>query len=213
MKTLLWVLIPLISFFSCPRMASGEVHIHKHGYWSGSGVLEEHAFDPHLAEALVDFFNKESVESVVDFGCGTGDYVHLFLRNGIFAKGYDGNPDTLKLSNGVAEVADLSQLLTLPKTYDWVMSLEVGEHIPKEFEKTFIENLHRHNINGIVLSWAVKGQMGTGHVNEQDNDYIKKVLAKYGYVNDVGAECELRNRASAFWFKNSLMVFRKKQGS
>lgn len=210
MKHLFLFVILLFSFFSGSLVAGEDLHIHKHGYWSGSDVLAEHAFDPDLAQALVGFFNKEKAESVVDFGCGTGDYVHTLLRNGIFAKGYDGNPDTLKLSRGVAEVADLSQPLSLAKKYDWVLSLEVGEHIPKEFEKTFVENLHRHNIKGIVMSWAFKGQYGAGHVNEQDNDYIKKLFSTYGYVNDIAAEKELRSKSKVFWFKNTIMVFRKK---
>ncbi len=91
-----------------------------------------------------------------------------------------------------------------------MLSLEVGEHIPKEYERVFIENLHRHNINGIVLSWALKGQGGFGHFNEQNNDYIKELMAEYGYFNDVEAENSLRKKATLWWFKNTIMVFRKK---
>ena len=46
------------------------------------------------------------------------------------------------------------------------MSLEVGEHLPKEFEDIFINNLDNNNNYGIVLSWAIKGQGGYGHYNE-----------------------------------------------
>ena len=38
------------------------------------------------------------------------------------------------------------------------MSLEVGEHLPQEFENIFIHNLHNNNKSGILLSWAIKGQ-------------------------------------------------------
>jgi cyclopropane fatty-acyl-phospholipid synthase-like methyltransferase len=98
----------------------------------------------------------------------------------------------------------------LRKQFDWVLSLEVGEHLPKEFERIFIENLHRHNVKGIVLSWALKGQGGEGHFNEQNNGYIKELMAQYGYVNDIAAENALRNEAMLWWFRNTVMVFRRK---
>ena len=64
--------------------------------------------------------------------------------------------------------------------YDWVLSLEVGEHLPKRHEAAFLENCHRHNARGMVLSWATRGQGGTGHVNEQDNDYVKAAVCAMG---------------------------------
>ena len=89
------------------------------------------------------------------------------------------------------------------------MSLEVGEHLPKKFEDIFINNLHQNNKNGIVLSWAVKGQGGYGHFNEQNNDYIKSKICKLGYINDIESENQLRKHSSLWWFKNTIMVFRK----
>lgn len=68
------------------------------------------------------------------------------------------------------------------------MSLEVGEHLPPQFEDIFIQNLHNNNKHGIVLSWAVKGQGGHGHFNEQNNDYVKSKICDLGYVNDVKSE-------------------------
>ena len=37
----------------------------------------------------------------------------------------------------------------------------MGEHIPRQFEHTFISNIVNHATTGIVLSWAVVGQRGT----------------------------------------------------
>jgi hypothetical protein len=184
--------------------------IHRHGYWIGEDILCQHFTDFQLATALAHFFKTVGASSVVDLGCGTADYVKILRSHQIFCEGYDGNPDTFKLSGGVARVADLSQPLDLGKKFDWVMSLEVGEHLPKEFEKTFIENLSRHALHGIVLSWAIQGQGGFGHFNEQDNDYIKSVILPYGYTNDIYAENMLRNYSRLPWFKNTIMVFSKK---
>lgn len=187
---------------------NAKINIDEHGIWHGDAVVLEHKTDFALASALEDFFIAEKAKSVADFGCGTGDYVKILRQAGMDADGYDGNPSTPKISEGVGRVVDLAEPVHL-NVYDWVISLEVGEKIPKSFEPTFIQNLDRHNTQGIVLAWAVKGQGGFGHFNEQNNDYLKTVMEHYGYSNDIVAEKLLRSKATFWWFKNTLMVFRK----
>ncbi len=198
------IIISILLSFSSLTFASGNIH--NHGYWEDESG---HITDWALADALVDFFKNEKAKTIVDFGCGKGDYVKHLLGADFICEGYDGNPLTEKMSDGVAKILDLSIRFDLKKQYDWVMSLEVGEHIPREFEKTLIDNIMRHAKNGIVLSWAVVGQGGKGHVNTRNNPYIKKIFAKHGWVNDVEAERSLRANSKLRWFKNTIMVFRR----
>jgi cyclopropane fatty-acyl-phospholipid synthase-like methyltransferase len=186
-------------------IASESYYVSSHGYFIGDS---EHVTDWKLADAIVDFLRQEKAETLVDFGCGDGDYVNHFIKNGISAIGYDGNPVTEDASGGSCFVLDLSSPVDLQKQYDWVMSLEVGEHLPKQYEAIFIENLVRHVKDGLILSWALKGQGGTGHFNEQNNDYIKQIFANLGWFNDLAAENHLRESADIPWFKNTVMVFR-----
>lgn len=199
----------VFGLLTVPVSAAGRVEIDAHGYWRGEGAVREHRFDVFLSSALICFFQDEGAHSVVDFGCGMGDYVKALRRHHISCEGYDGNPDTPTLSGGVAGILDISQPFDLGKRFEWVLSLEVGEHLPKQYERVFLDNLHRHNVKGIVLSWAVKGQGGFGHFNEQNNEYIKSVMSQYGYTNDLQAENRLRQKASLNWFRNTIMVFRK----
>jgi cyclopropane fatty-acyl-phospholipid synthase-like methyltransferase len=183
--------------------------IHQNGYWLGLEAESQHMYDGNLGNSLVKFFLEEKVTSVVDFGCGMGTYVDTFQKNNINAIGFDGNPNTPELTNNSCKVLDLSSPKQFDEVFDWVMSLEVGEHLPPEFEDIFINNLHNNNKRGIVLSWAVKGQLGHGHVNEQDNDYVKTKICKLGYINDIESETSLRNGSSFPWFRNTVMVFRR----
>jgi len=64
---------------------------------------------------------------------------------------------------------DASQPIDLLEPKDWVVSIEVGEHIDQAFEDTFFDNLVKLSEKGVVLSWAVEGQGGFQHVNEQSN--------------------------------------------
>jgi hypothetical protein len=182
--------------------------IHQNGYWKGLEADAQHVHDPNLANCLVTFFKNEGATSIVDFGCGMGNYVRTFRDNGLNATGFDGNPNTPELTNNTCSVLDLSVPLQF-EPFDWIISLEVGEHLPAEFEDIFIQNLHNNNKRGIILSWAIKGQGGHGHFNEQDNDYIKSKIWGLGYVNDIESENNMRNMSSLPWFKDTIMVFRR----
>jgi len=148
------------------------------------------------------------VSTILELGAGLGQYSRALQAQGIFTSCYDGNPNTQDLTEGYCGIIDLSKPIALAK-HEWVLSLEVGEHIPRQFEGMFINNLDSGNKKGIVLSWAVEGQTGTGHINTRNNTYIRWQMEMKGYTPDLAAEKLLRGRANYGWFKNSLMVFRK----
>jgi hypothetical protein len=142
-------------------------------------------------------------------GCGTADYTKQFISKGFKCEAYDGNPNTNLLTEGIGNVLDFSYSFDLKKKFDCVLSLEVGEHIPKEYEKTFLDNVCNHSKNFIVLSWAVLGQGGDGHVNCQNNDYVIEQLKLQGFDYEYEYSNSLRNSSTASWFKNTIMVFKK----
>ena len=182
------------------------MNIHDSGYWSGN-TYGEHYYDEDLSKSLLYFFNKENIKYVNDFGCGDGLYVKELNSNNIKCIGYDGNPNTKNINN--CFIKNLAVNFRLENKPEWIISLEVGEHIPKTYEKIFINNLDKNNTKGIIISWAIKGQGGSGHVNEQNNEYIKNIFVKLGYKNEKEIEKYLRCNSKLPWFKNTIMVFRK----
>ena len=192
--------------------------IHSHGFWlfrDQETLEQEHLFDPGLAQALISFFKGVTV---IDFGCGPGEYVRALRAAGIPCDGYDGNPHTPEISGGLCQVLDLSQPVHLPCSAEWGLSLEVGEHIPVAFETTFLENLVRHSRLGIVLSWAVPtadDANSMGHVNPRQNDYIEQRMKGFGFVRDSSQEQILKKAISnpeCHYFRETLMVYRRVGG-
>lgn len=187
--------------------------ISSRGYWENP-TAEGHGTDMKLALAVGKFFKDNNVHTVLDAGCGTGFYSQYLSKGmGIGTLAVDGNPNTFQLTDGLGRTVDLSKPQDLG-LFDWVLCLEVGEHIPLEYEKIFLENLDRHNNCGIVLSWAIRGQGGDGHVNCLDNWEVIEKVERLGYQMDMESTVKLRQSCAEYpntgwWFRNTLMVFRK----
>jgi tryptophanyl-tRNA synthetase len=92
--------------------------------------------------------------------------------------------------------------------FDVVLSLEVGEHIPEEFEEQFIDNICKHAKKHLVISWAIEGQGGSGHVNCKNNNYIIAQVKDRGFTYNFNDSETIRKAATnASWFGYTIMVF------
>ena len=165
----------------------------------------EHAFCKDLNKFLC---NSLKNKTIMDLGCGDASYLSHLKEVCPVVQGYDGNPHTEELTKGLGKVSDLSQIQDLGE-YDWVLSFEAGEHIPKQFEDNFITNLTKHAREGVILSWAIEGQPGEGHINCQNNDYIIYQMYKKGFICDYIKTNEAREATPLWWFQNNLLVFYK----
>ena len=103
--------------------------------------------------------------------------------------------------------------LTIPQyglpVYDWIISLEVAEHIPKQYESIYIDNLARHARLGLVISWASPGQRGYSHVNTRPFDYVNKVIGGLGFTYDSNSTDVLRGASKVDWLQRNIIVFRR----
>lgn len=173
----------------------------------GSWVTDDpkHCYDSGLNDILMKHLKEKSV---FDFGCGDGNYLKNLKKVCSAVKGCDGNPHTEELTDGLGFEADLSIPQDFGK-YDWVISFEVGEHIPKEFEDIFIDNLCNHSKEGIIMSWAYPNQPGEGHINCQTAKYIIEKMYEKNFLVDYTESNNLRNASVAWWFQANLLIFYK----
>ncbi|HXP49877.1 MAG TPA: hypothetical protein VN922_07990, partial [Bacteroidia bacterium] len=62
----------------------------------------------------------------------------------------------------------------------------------------------------IIMSWAVEGQAGIGHINCRNNYWVVEQLKKRGYKLDEEKTLSMRLAVAdchCSWFKNTLMYF------
>jgi len=164
--------------------------------------------DEYLVTALSNFLRDKAVGS---FGDGPGAYKREIEKLGEVRSynAYDGAPYGEETSEGRVKFMDL----TVPQygipMYDWIISLEVAEHIPKEYETIYIDNIVRHCKEGIIISWAVPGQGGLAHINNRPLEYVIDLMKFHGFTHDILSSRSLQEASSFQWLRDNINVFRR----
>lgn len=176
------------------------------GIWDLDIAKRRHKFDLQLTTQIAKIY---SPIKAADIGCGNGTYCKaLKAFSWPIVHGYEGTPNIKELNiYDDIMVIDLTKRRWVEMNYDFVLCLEVGEHIPKQFEQIFVDNLCEYTHKDLVLSWAVPGQGGTGHFNEQPNIYVALEIRKRGFKLEKEKTLMLRRAASLRWLRQTLMVF------
>jgi len=168
------------------------------------------------AEIITDVLLAElAPKRIADIGCGCGVYAHLFGRRGVEVFALDGTTPPPDHSFPVpVHVQDL----TVPfenswGRFDFVLCLEVAEHIPEGLSDAFLDNLARFS-DTIVMSAAAPYQGGHHHVNEQPKRYWVKRLAERGYAYNRPRTGRIVEKARLapiplMWMAQQLSVYEK----
>ncbi len=166
------------------------------------------------ARVLVPFLKKNlTFNSVIDIGCGDGQFVSEFIRHGISeVKGIEGDWILSMLDQSITpwlRIADLTTELTFDTRFDLAICLEVAEHLDEKYADTFISNLVKAS-DLIFFSAAIPGQGGTNHVNLQYPDYWATKFAKHGfYMEWDPRELLDGKRGVAPWYQQNCVLYRK----
>lgn len=182
--------------------------IGKTGIWSEDEAWT-HAFSYSTAKYIGDYFEKDV--PVIDLGCGKGTYVQYLIDRGFKdVSGIEGS----ELENMDSDIIfrwDLSQPLNNLSHSGNVISIEVFEHIPRQFEAQFVQNILNCCSGKLVLSVAVEGQPGLGHVNCRNNDYVIALFEGQGFKFQAERTAEIRAKVEPHvdYLRNTLMVFER----
>ena len=151
-------------------------------------------------------------KSVVDIGCGTGSWLSIWQDELGVAdiQGVDGayvDKAQLFIPTEKFQPHDLALPFDLGRRFDLAMSLEVAEHLSAERAETFVQNLTR--LAPVVLfSAAIPHQGGTGHINEQWQDYWANLFNQFDYVPvDVIRRPIWDNPNVAWWYAQNTLMY------
>jgi len=174
-------------------------------------AFKQWALDKGLLRGLIrhvwqpPYDSKERM-SMCDFGAGGGQYSTWLNETGLIdAFAFDGSKQA---SDSPVQEINLVGDIQLWRTFDWVMCLEVGEHIPKQFALTLLQNIKRHARHGIVMSWSSDWE-GIGHVNCLPyEEFVALVEKETGFIWDKQASDLIRGTCEIEYIARTIAVFR-----
>ncbi len=170
-------------------------------------------------EIIPYLLNYIKPESIIDIGCGLGQWLKIFEERGVKRiVGVDGNhvpKDKIFINPkffieaNLEDIEILSSILDNEK-FDLAINLEVAEHLKPQSAKKFIDFITSLS-DTILFSAAIPNQTGENHFNEQNHDYWQKLFAKKDYVFlDVFREKLWSNAKINWWYRqNMFLVVRK----
>ena len=171
---------------------------------------------------MVPYFVKMfNVDKVIDIGCATGLYLKAFKMYGVDGIGVEGSNIPTQLMwvppNYIIK-RDLRFEIEEKNGYNFLMSIEVAEHIEESFADTYVTNLTKHGVDTIFMTAAPPGQGDTAHVNCQPKQYWVDKIEKKGYTNTLAYDDMIKHYAAKateegvfihHWFLPNFMVFKK----
>lgn len=114
-----------------------------------------------------------------------------------------------KETKGRVKYLNLAEPIPFECNYDFVISIEVAEHIPKIYEDIYVDNLIKCSKIGIVISWSGIGQSGHFHVNNKNKEEVILLFKKKGYKYQSLITERLKNFTTIAWVKSNLLYFAK----
>jgi SAM-dependent methyltransferase len=159
---------------------------------------------PYLAELL-------RPRSVVDFGCGTGDWLASFRASGVDdVLGVDGDyvpRERLVIPDECFVPHDLTEPLPLGREFDVALCLEVAEHLPESAAETLVAGLVQA-APLVLFGAAIPDQRGEGHVNEQWQGWWASRFAAHGRVPvDILRARFWKEERVAWWYVQNALLY------
>ncbi|HCY35679.1 MAG: hypothetical protein DKM50_06790 [Candidatus Margulisiibacteriota bacterium] len=170
---------------------------------------------PNSAEIIVPYIMELlSPTSVIDIGCGLGQWLYVFKQNGVNKiLGVDGKhvpKEKIMLKADEFFEFDLNNCenFSSQNKFNLAISLEVAEHLIEDKAHSFINMLTQLS-NIIIFSAAIPGQMGENHFNEQFPQYWINLFANKGYSVLDPFRKKYWNSNVNWWYTQNMYLFIK----
>lgn len=168
--------------------------------------------DPGTYSELVWKYLLENfkIKKILDVGSGIGYTSRWFIDQDIDVVSIEGLEDNVKNSVVPTLLHDLTIAAYIGEDIDFVVCIEVVEHIEEKYLDNLLTTLTCGNY--LLMTHAVPGQKGYHHVNCQPSQYWITHLKNKGFFLLENESLEIRNLAiidNARWIAQNAMIFKK----
>lgn len=201
------------------ELGNGGYCLMRHPQWqdvefnAGNYLADGHfVADVGAGQAMSSLFPPSA--RILDVGAGQGQYKHLFstIRGDLHWDSVDGALNIEEYTQGYVSYFDVCGPwpYSWDRGYDWVVSIELGEHIPTNCEDNFLAMLTSIARDGVVLSWSDEYSL-PHHPNPRTNEYVKQKMSALGFVSDEDMETHVRSSVVHLgWLKKTMMIFKRR---
>lgn len=138
--------------------------------------------------------------SVLDVGCGKGEWLEAFGLDDVYGVDIAAPEGERFLQH------DLARPLELNRTFDLVLSLETGEHLPARAAEVYAQTITRHS-RTVVFGAAVPGQEGKGHINCQPHEYWHSMFDSYGFAMFDTIRPLIQHPSVSPWYRDNIFLY------
>jgi len=169
-------------------------------YWDTKSQIEPKHFVI-CAEIYKSFVPK----TLLDYGCGMGQFVKVFNDMGVDAFGYE--PSAFAVGQKL-HTENISANLTITN-YDVVMCMDVAEHVPLEDVDSLLKKIKTSSVTDFVAVFSIcfKGDTNfprdSTHITERTREWWEYKIRKAGF--------ELLKVPETWTFASQMIVARIKK--
>ena len=175
-------------------------------------LLRDKSWAEDFCNLIVETFNPNSV---IDFGCGTGDILRPFEKKNLTVLGIDGsraNKKYSKIDKKNFTLFDLRKKYNARSKYDICFCFEVAEHIAERYTDILISSLTCSSRT--ILFTASPSIEGVEHVTVHPCEWWVEKFRKYGFEFDRRTTKDLKGKMYKIsgiekWYIDNMLIFRK----
>lgn len=155
---------------------------------------------------LIEELNLTEGDTVIDVGCGEGWWAETFFEYGLDSLGLDGDYVESSPLGDRFIARDLAKSISIDRTFDVAITLEVAEHLPPDRAESFIAEL-TDLAPIVVFSAAIPGQGGANHINEQWPSYWADLFERNGFRVSGALRMKIWDDTDIEnWYRQNLLV-------
>jgi SAM-dependent methyltransferase len=193
-----------------PKQSAAAYHYDN----SPTGVAEVRTSASIIVPHLVAAFRPRSV---VDFGCGLGDWLAEFSRNGcpdvIGYEGYWVPAEHVQIDKDRLRRFDLGMKTYITDRFDLAICLETAEHITPDDADVLLNTLTTCS-DVVVFSAAIPQQGGYMHINERYQSYwVAKYHERGFFALDLIRPAIWGDTRVCWWYQQNLLVYVNKSAA
>ena len=143
-----------------------------------AGIHHNNGAFVHLCHATANAVKGLGIETVMDYGCGTGVYSYAFMNEGFNVVAWE---KFKAHKDYIAEKLPQIKIIDKPITTDLMLFIEVAEHMTdKELDKLF-KSISPKYILFSSTSERTAWDLAWGHINVKEQSEWVKLFGSKGY--------------------------------